>query len=1039
MNKAFDSFLWKNRPSYNTPLSERMLNKLNVAVDEIDDRVIAQDTTKFDKIDAQTLVKSIAFDRTTGVFTITYFNGSTATIDTLLEKLIVNFRFDPVTQRLIITLDDGTEQYVDLSALITQYEFLDSDTITFELLADGKVRAKVKEGSIQEKHLRPDYLADIKVEVSKAQTSAAAAWASEVAAQDAADSAAGSALDAAGSAEAASMSKTEAEASATNASGSANAAAQSATSAAGSAADAISAKDAAAQSAQDAEDSAGQAATSAEEAAGSAEAAETSRTAADASATNASSSADAAAKSAETAQTSEINAAGSATDSENSANAASASAAGAKNSQDAAKVSEDNAADSATAAANSEDTALNSAQNAAGSAADAKTSEDSAAASADQAEDFSLTSKSYAVGTDGEVRPGDATDNSKYYSDLAQYLTDEAAKLLDQAQKLISAATAGALIPSGTVAFENLPTEPKVGYMYNISNSFVTDDRFAEGPGIQYNPGANIYWTADGRWDVMVGVQVTGVKGAAEIFYRQGNVDITPANIGLGNVPNVTTNDQTPTFTQTAARENVNSGDTNSTLWGKVRKWFADLKTVAFTGKYTDLTGTPSIPAAVRVKGNAESAYRDGDVNLTPANLGAMATSGGEFTGDVTFDKYLVIKAWPNYGDGIAKAWYNANTKTIDFEGGVEKIDLKATSAGTADTISSTLPISKGGTGQTTAQEGLEALTSGARTESESYALSDNDSVLWMYTSTGSGATYKTKFAKVWNYIRGKLATVATSGSYNDLSNKPTIPTVGNGTVTIKQAGTSKGSFTMNQSGNTTIELTDNNTVYSLPLAASGTRGGVKTGYTANGKNYPVQLNNEQMYVNVPWTDNNTWKANTAASEGYVAKGSGQANKVWKTDANGVPGWRADANTTYGVVSKTANGLAPKLPNETTLTKFLRQDGTWAETEGGSMFKSSQQIVVTGPIAKDDFVLIDISSAKGGMLLVNYSNVPSNVNILVSIDGYTADSYLVWRMNTSNLSYGCYYLYFAKSLKIVLHRTATSSYTFKFSSLLYLC
>lgn len=44
------------------------------------------------------------------------------------------------------------------------------------------------------------------------------------------------------------------------------------------------------------------------------------------------------------------------------------------------------------------------------------------------------------------------------------------------------------------------------------------------------------------------------------------------------------------------------------------------------------------------------------------------------------------------------------------------------------------------------------------------------------------------------------------------MKNKPTIPSVGNGTVTIKQAGTSKGTFTMNQSGNTTIELTDNNT-----------------------------------------------------------------------------------------------------------------------------------------------------------------------------------------------------------------------------------
>ena len=53
----------------------------------------------------------------------------------------------------------------------------------------------------------------------------------------------------------------------------------------------------------------------------------------------------------------------------------------------------------------------------------------------------------------------------------------------------------------------------------------------------------------------------------------------------------------------------------------------------------------------------------------------------------------------------------------------------------------------------------------------------------------------------------GDLATVATTGSYNDLSDKPTIPTVGNGTITITQGGITKGTFTTNQSGDTTVAL----------------------------------------------------------------------------------------------------------------------------------------------------------------------------------------------------------------------------------------
>ena len=69
---------------------------------------------------------------------------------------------------------------------------------------------------------------------------------------------------------------------------------------------------------------------------------------------------------------------------------------------------------------------------------------------------------------------------------------------------------------------------------------------------------------------------------------------VTAEQIGLDKVPNVATNDQTPTFTEAATRVNITSGETLSTLFGKIKKFFTDLKTVAFTGSYTDLSNKPT-------------------------------------------------------------------------------------------------------------------------------------------------------------------------------------------------------------------------------------------------------------------------------------------------------------------------------------------------------------------------------------------------------------------------------------------------------------
>lgn len=163
---------WENYPSDKTPVNEHNLNKMDLAIHLLDERVVWLNENKFDKTESFKLVKNIDLDEDTGIFTITYYDNTTKTIDTILEKVATNWDYDEVSQQLIITLDDGTVKRVDLSALITQYEFMASDTISFEVQTDGKVKALVREGSIQEKHLRPDYLADIRLEQGKAQQSA---------------------------------------------------------------------------------------------------------------------------------------------------------------------------------------------------------------------------------------------------------------------------------------------------------------------------------------------------------------------------------------------------------------------------------------------------------------------------------------------------------------------------------------------------------------------------------------------------------------------------------------------------------------------------------------------------------------------------------------------------------------------------------------------------------------------------------------------------------------------------------------------------
>lgn len=166
---------WEDFPSDNTSLNARRLNHMDVGIDENDTRIAKLDEIKASKDEVAPLIADVDFDEKTGTFTFIRKDSvkyKARIWDTKLEQLVENLDFDEEAQELIIIRADGGQIRVDVSAFVKPNEFLNSDTAIFQIEDGGKVSVIVKEGSIQEKHLRPDYLADIKIEQGKAQSSA---------------------------------------------------------------------------------------------------------------------------------------------------------------------------------------------------------------------------------------------------------------------------------------------------------------------------------------------------------------------------------------------------------------------------------------------------------------------------------------------------------------------------------------------------------------------------------------------------------------------------------------------------------------------------------------------------------------------------------------------------------------------------------------------------------------------------------------------------------------------------------------------------
>lgn len=331
-------------------------------------------------------------------------------------------------------------------------------------------------------------------------------------------------------------------------------------------------------------------------------------------ANSASSSASQAQKSAELATSKAQESATSASNAKASETKAKVSETNAKTSEDSASISARNAKTSETNSKASETNAKKSEANASTSAANAKNSETNAKASATSASTFASNAKT------SETKAKASETNAKTSETSSAKSESEAQKYAEQAKE-ISESLSGALRPLGTINFADLPTtaEATSGDMYNIADQFTTTTDFKEGAGNIIPAGSNVYLTIDRYWDVLAGTPVTGVKGVKEVYYRRGNVNITPTDIGAvaedGNISNTTV-----TFADTTTRVNLVSGEKASVGFRKIKKWFADLKSFAFKDLANNLTTTTTGSALDASQGKILN-DKYGELNRSLGNL----------------------------------------------------------------------------------------------------------------------------------------------------------------------------------------------------------------------------------------------------------------------------------------------------------------------------------------------------------------------------------------------------------------------------------
>lgn len=125
-------------------------------------------------------------------------------------------------------------------------------------------------------------------------------------------------------------------------------------------------------------------------------------------------------------------------------------------------------------------------------------------------------------------------------------------------------------------------------------------------------------------------------------------------------------------FTEASTRQNIASGDSLSTIFGKIKKFFTDLKTVAFSGDYADLSNTPTIPGDIEDLDNVNiTAVSNGQILKYNSqtqkweNANETGGGGGYETIEDADGTALTQRDTVQFGGYLKTADDNVNLKTV--------------------------------------------------------------------------------------------------------------------------------------------------------------------------------------------------------------------------------------------------------------------------------------------------------------------------------------------------------------------------------------